>query len=56
MDTEKILKEGMDKFQRLFNYDARVGLNETTFLSNGVEEDENDPNADPNAAGRCTGC
>ena len=50
MDTEKILKEGMDKFQRLFNYDARVGLNETTFLSNGVEEDENDPNADPNAA------
>lgn len=50
MDTEKILKEGMDKFQRLFNYDARVGLNETTFLSNSVEEDENDPNADPNAA------
>ena len=42
MDTEKILKEGMDKFQRR--------LNETTFLSNGVEEDENDPNADPNAA------
>lgn len=50
MDTEKILKEGMDKFQRLFNYDARVGLNETTFLSNSVEEDENDPNADTNDA------
>lgn len=50
MDNENILKEGMDKFQRLFNYDARVGLNETTLLSNSVEEDENDPNADPNAA------
>lgn len=50
MDKEKILKEGMDKFQRLFNYDARVGLNETTLLSNSVEEDENDTNADPNAA------
>ena len=56
MDTEKILKEGMDKFQRLFNYDARVGLNETTFLSNSVEEDENDPNADTNdAAGGAPG-
>ena len=50
MDKEQILKEGMDKFQRLFNYDARVGLNETTLLSNSVEEEENDPNADPNAA------
>ena len=48
---DKILKEGMDRFQTLFNYDARVGLNETTFLGGSVEEDGNDDSEVPTPDG-----
>lgn len=44
------------RFQTICDYEARVGLNEMTYLNNGVtvgEADDNaqDPNADPNAMG-----
>ena len=54
MEKDQVLTEGMEKFQRLFNYNAKVGLNETTLLGNEVEEADDNaeeaPAPDPNAA------
>lgn len=49
MERDQVLTEGMERFQRLFNYNSKVGLNETTLLGNDVEEA--DDNADDAQAG-----
>ena len=49
MERDQVLTEGMERFQRLFNYNSKVGLNETTLLGNEVEEA--DDNADDAQAG-----
>ena len=55
MVKDQVLTEGMEKFQRLFNYNAKVGLNETTLLGNEVEEadsnDEKEPAPDASIGG-----